>query len=74
LFSHILGLIAGFLLSLLLIQVINKQSFGWTIQFSVPLWSLVQFWLMVMVTSTLAGFIPARRAAQMNTVDTLRME
>jgi len=73
-FSHILGLIAGFLLSLLLIHVINKQSFGWTIQFSVPLWSLIQFWLMVMMTSILAGFIPARRAAKMNTVDTLRME
>ncbi len=73
-FSHILGLIAGFLLSLLLIHVINKQSFGWTIQFSIPLWSLIQFWLMVMVTSTLAGFIPARRAAKMNAVDTLRME
>jgi putative ABC transport system permease protein len=74
LFSHILGLIAGFLLSLLLIHVINKQSFGWTIQFSIPLWSLIQFWLMVMVTSTLAGFIPARRAAKMNAVDMLRME
>jgi len=73
-FSHLLGLIAGFLLSLLLIHVINKQSFGWTIQFSIPLWSLIQFWLMVMVTSILAGFIPARRAAKMNAVDTLRME
>ena len=73
-FSHILGLIAGFLLSLLLIHVINKQSFGWTIQFSIPLWSLIQFSVMVMVTSTLAGFIPARRAAKMNAADTLRME
>jgi putative ABC transport system permease protein len=73
-FSHILGLIAGFLLSLLLIHVINKQSFGWTIQFSVPLLSLIQFWLMVMVTSLMAGFIPARKAAKMNAVDTLRME
>jgi putative ABC transport system permease protein len=73
-FSHILGLIAGFLLSLLLIHVINKQSFGWTIQFSIPLWSLIQSWLIVMLTSILAGFIPARRAAKMNAVDTLRVE
>ena len=73
-FSHVLGLIAGFLLSLLLIHVINKQSFGWTIQFSIPLWSLMQFWLMVMVTSVIAGFIPARKAARMHAVDTLRME
>ena len=73
-FSHILGLVAGFLLSLLLIHVINKQSFGWTIQFSVPLWSLLEFWLMVMVTSIIAGFLPARRAAKMKIVEPLRME
>ena len=73
-FSHILGLLCGFLLSLLLIYVINKQSFGWTIQFSIPLWSLVESWLVVMVTSIGAGFIPARRAAKMNVVESLRME
>lgn len=73
-FSHILGLVCGFLLSLLLIYVINKQSFGWTIQFSIPLWSLVESWLVVMVTSIGAGFIPARRAAKMNVVESLRME
>lgn len=73
-FSHILGLLCGFLLSILLIYVINKQSFGWTIQFSIPLWSLIESWLVVMITSIGAGFIPARRAAKMNVVESLRME
>jgi putative ABC transport system permease protein len=73
-FSHILGLISGFLLSLLLIYVINKQSFGWTIQFSIPLRSLIESWVLVMVTSIGAGLIPARRAAKMNPVEPLRME
>jgi len=73
-FSHILGLLCGFLLSILLIYVINKQSFGWTIQFSIPLRSLIESWLIVMVTSIGAGFIPARRAARMNMVESLRME
>ena len=73
-FSLILGLLCGFLLSLLLIYVINKQSFGWTIQFSVPLWSLFQWGAVVMVTSLIAGFIPARRAARMNVIGPLRME
>jgi len=73
-FSHILGLLCGFLLSILLIYVINKQSFGWTIQFSIPLWSLIESWLVVMVTSIVAGFIPARRAAKMDMVELLRME
>jgi len=74
LFSHILGLVCGFLLSLLLIYVINKQSFGWTIQFSIPLRSLIESWVIVMVTSLIAGFIPARRAARMDVVESLRME
>jgi putative ABC transport system permease protein len=73
-FSHLFGLLCGFLLSILLIYVINKQSFGWTIQFSIPLRSLIESWLIVMVTSIGAGFIPARRAAKMNVVESLRME
>jgi putative ABC transport system permease protein len=73
-FSHIFGLLCGFLLSILLIYVINKQSFGWTIQFSIPLRSLIESWLIVMFTSIGAGFIPARRAAKMNMVESLRME
>jgi putative ABC transport system permease protein len=73
-FSLILGLLCGFLLSLLLIYVINKQSFGWTIQFSIPLRSLIEFSLVVMVTSMGAGLIPARRAAKMNVVEPLRIE
>ena len=62
-FSLILGLLCGFLLSLLLIYVINRQSFGWTIQFSVSLWSLMESGLVVIVTSISAGFkFQARRA------------
>jgi len=73
-FSLILGLLCGFILSILLIYVINKQSFGWTIQFSIPLWSLIETGLIVMVTSICAGWIPAKKAAQMKTVESLRME
>ncbi|MDO9123053.1 MAG: FtsX-like permease family protein, partial [Deltaproteobacteria bacterium] len=73
-FSLILGLLCGFLLSLLLIYVINKQSFGWTIQFTIPVMRLVEFWAMVMVASLIAGFIPARRASRLNPVESVRME
>jgi putative ABC transport system permease protein len=73
-FSLILGLLCGFFLSLLLIYVINRQSFGWTIQFSIPLWSLIEMGLMVLVISVGAGWIPARKAVLMKTVESLRME
>ena len=36
LLADLLGLALGFALSLLLIYVVNKQSFGWTIQFHPP--------------------------------------
>jgi putative ABC transport system permease protein len=49
---------------LLLIYVINKQSFGWTIRFELPLLFLAQSFLLVMFTSLIAGLIPARLAAQ----------
>ena len=34
--SQAVGLVVGLLLSLVLIYVINVQSFGWTIQFHLP--------------------------------------
>ncbi len=57
-FSYVLGLLCGFLLSILLIYVINKQSFGWTIQSSIPPRSLIESGLLVMITSIGAGLIP----------------
>ena len=34
--SQALGIVAGLALSVVLIYVINVQSFGWTIQFHIP--------------------------------------
>jgi len=34
--ANVVGALAGLALSLILIHVINKQSFGWTIQFVFP--------------------------------------
>jgi len=58
------GLVLGFVLSLLLIYVINKQSFGWTVQFSLPVQFLLESGLLVFVTAILSGLIPARIAAR----------
>lgn len=63
--SQGLGLVVGLILSLLLIYVINVQSFGWTIQFHLPLAFLAQSSLLVVVATAVAGLYPARRAAQL---------
>jgi putative ABC transport system permease protein len=61
--SQVLGLVAGVGLALILIYVINVQSFGWTIQFYVPGLFLVQSSIALFVTTALAGLYPARLAA-----------
>jgi putative ABC transport system permease protein len=65
--SQGIGLMVGLALSLVLIYVINVQSFGWTIQFHLPLAFLVQSSIAVVVATALAGFYPARRAALLST-------
>jgi putative ABC transport system permease protein len=69
-----LGLIGGGLLSLLLIKVINKQSFGWTIQMILPVGALVQAVGLAAVATMLAGYFPARWAARQPVVEGLREE
>jgi putative ABC transport system permease protein len=69
-----LGLIGGGLLSLLLIKVINKQSFGWTIQMIVPIGALAQAVGLAALATLVAGYFPARWAAQQPVVEGLREE
>lgn len=64
LFGNITGMILGWILSQLLIHVINKQSFGWTVQLVVPYDFLVQSSIVVLATAILSGILPARMAAK----------
>ena len=67
-----LGVIGGGLLALLLIEVINKQSFGWTIQLIVPVGPLVQAVGLTAAATLMAGYFPARWAARQPVVVGLR--
>jgi putative ABC transport system permease protein len=69
-----LGTIGGGLLALLLIHVINKQSFGWTIQLTVSGTLLVQAAGLALFVSLLAAYWPARWAARQPIADGLRYE
>jgi putative ABC transport system permease protein len=68
------GLALGFALSVLLVFVVNKQSFGWTIQFHPPVDLLVSAILLVWCVTVLAGLYPARVAARLNPIDVIHEE
>ena len=70
----LLGLAGGLLLSVLLIEVINKQSFGWTIHFALPTGLLLQAVGLALAAALVAGLAPARWAAAQPVADGLRYE
>lgn len=74
LLANLAGLALGIVLSLLLIFVINKQSFGWTIQFHWPVAVLIGALTLVYLATVLAGFYPARVAMRLNPIEVVHEE
>ena len=71
LLSNMIGLGLGGALSVILIKVINKQSFGWTIQFHWPVGLLLAATTLIFVASVFAGLYPARIGAGLDPVEVL---
>ena len=69
--SNFIGFILGVLLSLILIFVINKQSFGWTFQFHWPVAMLLSAFSIVYAATVLSGLYPARIAIRMNPIEVI---
>lgn len=77
--TGMMGFIAGLLsiplglaMAYVLIYVINRRSFGWTLQLDVDPGLLVQALLLGLVAALLAGAYPAWRMSQANPADALR--
>lgn len=69
-----LGLAGGALLSLLLVKVINRQSFGWTIQWTLSPPLLAEAVGLALAVALVAGYLPARWAARQPVAEGLRYE
>jgi putative ABC transport system permease protein len=69
-----LGILVGLALSVLLINVINKQSFGWTIQFTLPFETLGMAILVALLAAFLGAWGPARWASRQKIAEDLRYE
>jgi putative ABC transport system permease protein len=74
LLANLTGLVLGFALSLILIYVINKQSFGWTIRFHWPVQILLGALTVVYVATVLAGLYPAQTAVRLNPLEVVHEE
>jgi putative ABC transport system permease protein len=74
LLANFAGLALGFALSLILIYVINKQSFGWTIRFHWPVQILLSALTVVYAATVLAGLYPAQVAVRLNPLEVVHEE
>jgi putative ABC transport system permease protein len=59
---------------LILVDVINKQSFGWTIEFHIPAALITASLLATFSAAALAGFIPGRIASRIEVATALKVE
>lgn len=71
LLANIVGIALGYLLSLLLIYVINRQSFGWTIEFHWPVAVLLSALSVVYGATVLAAIYPSRVAASLVPIEVI---
>ncbi len=69
LLANVAGFVLGYFLSLILVFVINKQSFGWTIRFHWPVAVLLGALSVVYIATVLAGLYPARVAVGLNPLE-----
>jgi putative ABC transport system permease protein len=74
LLANFSGIALGFALSLILIYVINKQSFGWTIRFHWPVAVLLGALTGVYAATVLAALYPARVAVRLNPIEVVHEE
>jgi putative ABC transport system permease protein len=68
------GSILGFFLSLILVFVINKQSFGWTIHFHWPVGVLLGALVVVYLATLISGIYPAVLAAKLDPLEVIHEE
>jgi len=74
LLANLAGFVLGYFLSLILVFVINKQSFGWTIRFHWPVTVLMGALTVVYAATVISGLYPARVAVRLNPLEVIHEE
>jgi putative ABC transport system permease protein len=72
--GSILGVAAGYIVAWILVFVVNKQAFGWTIDFGLAPLSDLRLAVLVVAASVAAGLLPAAQAASVPAGEAVRAE
>jgi putative ABC transport system permease protein len=72
--AGLLAMPTGLALALILIYIINRRSFGWTLQMQLAPEPFVQALVVAVVAALLAGIYPAYRMTRMAAADAMRFE
>src|SRR6202008_3952846 len=72
--ANLVGLVLGYFLSLVLVFVINKQSFGWTIRFHWPVGVLLGALTVVYLATVISGLYPAWIAERLDPLEVVHEE
>ncbi len=72
--AGLLSMPTGYALSLILIYIINRRSFGWTLQMQVKPAPFIEALVVAVIAALLAGIYPAYRMGKMVTAEALRFE
>ncbi len=72
--SGVLAMPTGYVLALILVYIINRRSFGWTLQMQVVGDPFILAVLIAVGAALIAGIIPALRMSRMMAADAIRFE
>ncbi len=72
--AGLLAMPTGFALSMILIYIINRRSFGWTLQLQLEPGPFVQALIVAVAASLLAGVYPAHRMSKLAAAEAIRYE
>lgn len=72
--AGMLAIPTGYILSLILVYIINRRSFGWTLQTNITAEPFINALILAIIAALIAGIYPALRMGRMVTSEALRSE
>ncbi|TDI78716.1 MAG: ABC transporter permease, partial [Betaproteobacteria bacterium] len=68
----VLGFVLGWCISLILVFIVNPQSFHWTMQLNLPWKGLIAVALVLLVSAALTALVSGRHAVSGNAIRAIR--